>query len=42
MFKIAMQEIGRELTHEEIKKIIDPITENIDWVEAISLANQHL
>jgi hypothetical protein len=34
--EVAMQELDRELTLEEIKKIIDPIAEKIPWYEAIA------
>lgn len=40
---IAKDTIGRELSSNEIKKIIEPISENIDWTEAISIAiDQHI
>jgi len=32
---VSIQEFDRELTDEEIEKIIDPIAENINWYEAI-------
>ena len=34
--EVAMQELDRELTPEEIKKLIDPIAEKIPWYEAIA------
>ena len=40
---VALEYLGRELTHEEIKTIIEPISENIDWTDAISIAiDQHI
>ncbi len=46
---VAKDELGRELTHDEIKKIIEPISENIeiseniDWTDAIRIAiDQHI
>ncbi len=40
---VAKDELGRELTHDEIKKIIEPISKNIDWTDAISIAiDQHI
>ena len=40
---VAKERLGRELTHKEIKKVIEPIGENIDWTEAISIAiDQHI
>lgn len=38
---VAMEELGRELTTDEIRKLIEPISENIDWSEAISIAIRH-
>jgi hypothetical protein len=35
---VAKETIGRELTYEEIKRIIEPISENIGWMDAISIA----
>jgi hypothetical protein len=35
---VAKEELGRELTSEEIKRITQPIGENIDWSDAISIA----
>lgn len=35
---VAKENLGRELTKEEIKKIIEPINENINWSDAISNA----
>jgi hypothetical protein len=35
---VAMEKLGRALTDEEIKKIIEPISENIDWTGAIYTA----
>jgi hypothetical protein len=35
---VALQELDRELTNEEIKKLIDPIAENISWYDAIASA----
>jgi hypothetical protein len=35
---VAMEKLGRLLTNEEIEKIIEPISENIDWNEAICTA----
>jgi hypothetical protein len=32
---VAFEEIGRELTAKEIKKIEDLIAENINWYDAI-------
>jgi len=39
---VAKEELGRELTRDEIKKIIEPIGENIDWSVAISVAIDQL
>jgi hypothetical protein len=40
---VAKDELGRELTSDEIKKIVEPISENIDWTSAISIAiEQHI
>ena len=40
---VAKEKLGRELTHDEIKKIIEPISENIDWTDAINIAiGQHI
>ena len=40
---VAKENIGRELTHEEIKKIIEPISKNIGWTDAINIAiDQHI
>ena len=35
---VAKEKLGREVTHGEIKKLIDSISENINWEEAISYA----
>ena len=35
---VAMEELGRELTLEEIEKVSDKIGENIDWYDSISRA----
>lgn len=35
---VAVQELGRELSKEEIESIIDKIAENILWYDAISNA----
>ena len=34
--EVAMQELDRELTPEEIKTLIDPIAEKIPWYEAVA------
>jgi hypothetical protein len=40
---VAKDELGRELSYDEIKRIIEPIGENIDWSDAISVAiDQHI
>jgi len=40
---VAKDELGRELSYDEIKRIIEPIGENIDWADAISVAiDQHI
>lgn len=40
---VAIDELGRELTYDEVKRIVDPINENIDWASAISIAiNQYI
>ncbi len=40
---VAKECLGRELTCEEIKKLIEPISENIDWTDAITIAiDQHI
>lgn len=36
--KVALDKLERELTQDEICKLIDSINENIDWSEAISSA----
>ena len=33
---VALEELDRELTHQEIQKLIDPIAENIPWYDAIA------
>jgi len=33
---VALQELDRELTYQEIQKLIDPIAENIPWYDAIA------
>jgi hypothetical protein len=33
---VALQELDRELTKEEIKKLTDPIAEKIPWYDAIA------
>ncbi len=35
---LAMAELGRKLGSEDIRKIFEPISENIDWADAIALA----
>lgn len=35
---IANESIGRDLTTEELSKIIEPLANNIDWAEAIEIA----
>jgi hypothetical protein len=40
--EVALQELDRELTEEEVKKLIDPIAERISWYDAIADAiNEH-
>jgi len=34
--EVAIQELDRELTEEEIQKLIDPIAEKISWYDAIA------
>jgi hypothetical protein len=34
--EVALQEIERELTKEEIERLIDPIAEKILWYDAIA------
>jgi hypothetical protein len=34
--EVAIQELDRELTNEEIKKLIDPIAEKIPWYDVIA------
>lgn len=34
--EVAAQELDRELTKEEIEKLIDPIAEKIPWYDAIA------
>jgi len=34
--EVAIQELDRELTEEEIKRLIDPIAEKIPWYDAIA------
>jgi hypothetical protein len=34
--EVAMQELDRELTKEEVKRLIDPIAEKIPWYNAIA------
>ena len=36
--EVAFQELGRELTEDEIEKINDSIGENIPWYDAIEEA----
>ncbi len=36
--EVATQELGRELTKEEIKRLIDPLAEKIPWYDAITIA----
>ncbi len=36
--EVATQELDRELTKEEIKKLIDPIAGKIPWYDAIASA----
>jgi hypothetical protein len=36
--EVAMQELDRELTNEEIKELIEPIAEKIPWYDAIALS----
>ena len=36
MQEVAIQELDRELTSEEIKSLIDPIAEKIPWYDAIA------
>jgi hypothetical protein len=33
---VAFEEIGRELSENEIKKITEPLAESIDWYNAIA------
>lgn len=35
---VAQQEIGRDLTSDEVKKIKDSIAEKINWYEAIAIS----
>ena len=35
---VALEELDRELTDQEIQKLIDPIAENIPWYDAIARA----
>jgi hypothetical protein len=40
---VSNAELGRALTDEEIKRIIKPISENIDWSDAVKIAiDQHI
>ncbi len=40
---VAKDKLGRELTNDEIKQIVDPITDNIEWFDAISTAiDEHI
>ena len=34
--EVAIQELDRELTPKEIKRLIDPIAEKIPWYDAIA------
>jgi hypothetical protein len=34
--EVAIQELDRELTKEEIQRLIDPIAEKISWYDAIA------
>jgi hypothetical protein len=34
--EVAIQELDRELTKEEIKRLVDPIAEKIPWYDAIA------
>lgn len=34
--EVAIQELDRELTKKEIKRLIDPIAEKIPWYDAIA------
>lgn len=34
--EVAIQELDRELTKEEIKQLIDPIAEKIPWYDVIA------
>lgn len=34
--EVAVQELDRELTKEEIEKLIDPIADRIPWYDAIA------
>ena len=34
--EVALREIGRELSHEEIKNITDIISDNIKWYDAVA------
>ncbi|MDQ3007410.1 MAG: hypothetical protein M3R47_18745 [Chloroflexota bacterium] len=34
--EVAIQELDRELTKEEIKRLIDPIAEKIPWYDVIA------
>lgn len=34
--EVAIQELDRELTKEEIERLIDPIAEKIPWYDAIA------
>ena len=36
--KIAIEKLQRNLTSEEIEKLIEPISEQINWAEAIGYA----
>ena len=35
---VALEELDRELTHQGIPNLIDPIAENIPWYDAIARA----
>jgi hypothetical protein len=39
---VANEEYGRELSEEEVQKLIDPIAERIGWYEAIDDAIQNV
>jgi hypothetical protein len=39
---VANEEYGRDLSEEEVQKLIDPIAERIGWYEAIDDAIQNV